>query len=329
MPRLPIARLLILLAIAAPGPTLAEEVPMYSIAIHGGAGVISRASMTPEAEKNYREDLGKALDAGYAVLESGGTAMDAVIAAVKILEDSPLFNAGRGAVFSAEGVNDLDAAVMDGQTLRAGAVAGVRHVRNPIELARLVMERSPHVLLTGKGAEDFALESGLQLVPRSWFFTERRWQQLEQARRGDRLSAAEIGYYGTVGAVALDADGNLAAATSTGGMTNKKWGRVGDSPLIGAGTYADNGSCAVSATGTGEFFIRGVISHEISALMKYKGLDVAEAARTAIQGRLAALGGDGGVIVVDRDGNIAMEFNSEGMFRGARDARGRRDVEIY
>jgi beta-aspartyl-peptidase (threonine type) len=302
---------------------------MFAIAIHGGAGVISRATMTPEAETSYRRDLGEALDAGYAVLESGGTSMDAVIAAVKILEDSPLFNAGRGAVFSAEGINELDAAVMDGQTLRAGAVAGVRHVRNPIELARLVMERSPHVLLTGKGAEDFALESGLQLVPRSWFYTERRWQQLEQARRGERLSAADIGYYGTVGAVALDADGNLAAATSTGGTTNKKWGRIGDTPLIGAGTYADNGSCAVSATGTGEFFIRGVISHEVSALMKYRGLGVEEAARTAIQGRLAAMGGDGGVIVVDREGNIAMEFNSEGMFRGARDARGRREIRIY
>jgi beta-aspartyl-peptidase (threonine type) len=328
MPRI-LPALLILLLAAAASPSLAEDPPMFAIAIHGGAGVISRATMTPEAETSYRRDLGEALDAGYAVLESGGTSMDAVIAAVKILEDSPLFNAGRGAVFSAEGINELDAAVMDGQTLRAGAVAGVRHVRNPIELARLVMERSPHVLLTGKGAEDFALESGLQLVPRSWFYTERRWQQLELARRGERLSAADIGYYGTVGAVALDADGNLAAATSTGGTTNKKWGRIGDTPLIGAGTYADNGSCAVSATGTGEFFIRGVISHEVSALMKYRGLGVEEAARTAIQGRLAAMGGDGGVIVVDREGNIAMEFNSEGMFRGARDARGRREIRIY
>ena len=329
MPRTLPARLLLLLLAAVQTPALAEETPMFAIAIHGGAGVISRASMTREAEKSYKEELGRALDAGYAVLESGGTSMDAVIAAVKILEDAPQFNAGRGAVFSAEGINELDAAVMDGQTLRAGAVAGLRHVRNPIELARLVMDRSPHVMLTGKGAEDFALENGVQLVPRSWFYTERRWQQLEQARRGERLSAADIGYYGTVGAVALDAHGNLAAATSTGGMTNKKWGRVGDAPLIGAGTYADNGSCAVSATGTGEFFIRGVISHEISALMKYRGLPVDEAARTAIQGRLAALGGDGGVIVVDREGNIAMEFNSEGMFRGARDAKGKREIAIY
>ena len=323
------ARLLTLLLAAVSPLSLAEESPMFAIAIHGGAGVISRAAMTPEAEKSYKEDLGRALDAGYAVLESGGSSMDAVVAAVKILEDSPLFNAGRGAVFSAEGANELDASLMDGQTLRAGAVAGLRHVRNPIELARLVMERSPHVFLTGKGAEDFALESGLALVPRSWFYTERRWQQLEQARRGERLSAAEIGYYGTVGAVALDAQGNLAAATSTGGVTNKKWGRVGDSPIIGAGNYADNASCAVSATGSGEFFIRGVIAHEISALMKYRGLPVDEAARTAIQGRLAALGGDGGVIVVDREGNIAMEFNTEGMFRGARSSRGKREIAIY
>jgi beta-aspartyl-peptidase (threonine type) len=327
MPRTLIACLLLLAA--APVPSLAEDPPMIAIAIHGGAGVISRASMTPEAEKSYKEDLGKALDAGYAVLETGGSSMDAAIAAVKILEDSPLFNAGRGAVFNAEGIIELDAAVMDGQTLRAGAVAGLQHVKNPIELARLVMERSPHVLLAGKGAEDFALENGVQLVPRSWFYTERRWQQLEQARRGERLSAAEIGYFGTVGAVALDAAGNLAAATSTGGMTNKKWGRIGDTPIIGAGTYADNGSCAVSATGTGEFFIRGVISHEISALMKYKGLGVEEAARTAIQGRLAAMGGDGGVIVVDREGNIAMQFNTEGMFRGARSSGGKRKIEIY
>jgi L-asparaginase / beta-aspartyl-peptidase len=316
------------LALLVAAPALGDS-PMISIAIHGGAGVINRAALSAAAEQSYREDLARALDAGYAVLAAGGSSMDAAIVAVKILEDSPLFNAGRGAVFNSEGVNELDASVMDGATLRAGAVAGLRHVRNPIDLARMVMERSSHVLLSGAGAEEFALEHGVELVPRSWFHTDRRWQQLEHARRGERLSAAEIGYYGTVGAVALDAAGNLAAATSTGGMTNKRWGRVGDSPIIGAGTYADNGSCAVSATGSGEFFIRGVIAHEVSALMKYRGLSVAEAAREAIQGRLAGLGGDGGVIVVDKDGNIAMEFNTEGMFRGARDARSRREIAIY
>ena len=302
---------------------------MISIAIHGGAGVITRSSMSAGDEAAYRADLGRALDAGYEVLEAGGDGLDAVTAAVRILEDSPLFNAGRGAVFNHEGINELDASIMDGRTLKAGAVAGVRHVRNPVELARRVMDRSPHVLLSGAGAEEFALEQGLELVPRSYFFTERRWQQLERARAGDKLSPAAIGYFGTVGAVALDRHGNLAAATSTGGMTNKRWGRVGDSPLVGAGTYADNASCAVSATGSGEYFIRSVLAHEISALMKYRGLPVEEAARQAVHGRLKDIGGEGGVIVVDREGNVAMQFNSEGMFRGARDSRGRRQIDIY
>jgi beta-aspartyl-peptidase (threonine type) len=329
---MPRAATLFFLAILACAPVArgAEgDVPMISIAIHGGAGVITRSSMSAEDEAAYRADLGRALDAGYEVLQGGGDSLDAVTAAVRILEDSPLFNAGRGAVFNHEGINELDASIMDGRTLKAGAVAGVRHVRNPVDLARRVMDRSPHVLLSGAGAEEFALEQGLALVPRSYFFTERRWQQLERARAGDKLSAAAIGYFGTVGAVALDRQGNLAAATSTGGMTNKRWGRVGDSPLIGAGTYADNASCAVSATGSGEYFIRTVLAHEISALMKYRGLPVEEAARQAVHGRLKDIGGEGGVIVVDREGNVAMEFNSEGMFRGARDSRGRREVSIY
>jgi len=307
----------------------AGEAPMISIAIHGGAGVITRGSMTREEEEAYRSDLGRALDAGYDVLESGGGSLDAVTAAVRILEDSPLFNAGRGAVFSHEGINELDASIMDGRSLEAGAVAGVTHIRNPIDLARLVMERSQHVLLAGEGAEEFALEQGMDLVPQNYFFTERRWQQLEKARSGDRYSAAEIGYYGTVGAVALDRRGNLAAATSTGGMTNKRWGRVGDSPIIGAGTYADNESCAVSATGSGEFFIRAVAAHEISSLMKYRGLALEDAAREVVQGRLKRIGGDGGIIAVDREGNVALEFNTEGMFRGARDSKGRREIGIY
>ncbi len=329
MPRFTFAALVTALASLA-APAFAQgDVPMFSIAIHGGAGVITRASMDSREEAAYRADLERALDAGYAVLEADGTSLDAVTAAVRILEDSPLFNAGRGAVFSHEGVNELDASIMDGQTLMAGAVAGLRHVRNPVDLARMVMEKSPHVMLTGSGAEDFALEHGMTLVPMTWFQTERRWKQLEQARSGDRYSAAEIGYFGTVGAVAVDRHGNLAAATSTGGMTNKRWGRVGDSPIIGAGTWADNASCAVSATGSGEYFMRAVVGHEIGALMKYRGLTVGEAAREVVHGTLKALGGDGGVIAVDRAGNIALEFNTEGMFRGARDARGRREIAIY
>jgi len=325
------AFLLVVVILLAPldDAVAAGEAPMISIAIHGGAGVITRGSMTRDEEEAYRNDLGRALDAGYDLLAAGGSGLDAVTAAVRILEDSPLFNAGRGAVFSHEGINELDASIMDGRTLAAGAVAGVTHIRNPIDLARLVMERSQHVLLAGEGAEEFALEQGMDLVPQNYFFTERRWQQLEKARTGDRYSAAEIGYYGTVGAVALDRHGNLAAATSTGGMTNKRWGRVGDSPIIGAGTYADNESCAVSATGSGEFFIRAVAAHEISALMKYRGLSLEEAAREVVQGKLERIGGDGGVIAVDREGNIALEFNTEGMFRGARDSKGRREIGIY
>ena len=304
---------------------------MIAIAIHGGAGVINRASMTAENERAYREDLGHALDAGYGVLESGGTSLDAVVAAVKILEDSPYFNAGKGAVFNHEGVNELDAAIMDGRTQMAGAVAGVRHVRNPIELARLVMERSPHVLLAGEGAGEFALEQGVTLVPGSYFYTERRWKQLEEAQKAERTASLQedIGYFGTVGAVARDRNGNLAAATSTGGTTNKRWGRIGDSPLIGAGTYADNETCAVSATGSGEFFIRAVVAHEICARVRLSKVSAAEAARDVIHGKLKDIGGDGGVIVVDRNGELSLEFNTEGMFRGARDSRGRREIAIY
>ena len=315
------------LAMAADG-----DEPMISIAIHGGAGVITRSSMTEEAERAYRADLERALDAGYAVLEKGGSSLDATIAAVRILEDSPYFNAGRGSVFNHAGVNELDAAIMDGATQKAGAVAGVKHVRNPIELARMVMERTPHVLLSGEGAEEFALEQGVTLVPGSYFYTERRWKQLEEAQKNERMASnqqEDIAYFGTVGAVARDKDGNLAAATSTGGMTNKRWGRIGDSPLIGAGTYADNQTCAVSATGSGEYFIRAVVAHEICARVRLSKVSAAEAARDVIHGKLKDIGGDGGVIVVDRNGELSLEFNTEGMFRGARDSRGRREVAIY
>jgi beta-aspartyl-peptidase (threonine type) len=320
------------LAAALPAPAADGDEPMISIAIHGGAGVIGRSSMTAENERAYRADLERALDIGYAVLEKGGTSLDAVVASVKVLEDSPLFNAGKGAVFNHAGVNELDASIMDGATERAGAVAGLRHVKNPIELARLVMEKSPHVMLVGEGAEEFALEQGVDLVPGSYFYTERRWKQLEEAQKVERtasLPRQDIGFFSTVGAVARDGAGNLAAATSTGGMTNKRWGRVGDSPIIGAGTYADNDSCAVSATGSGEYFIRAVAAHEICARVRLAGVSAAEAARDVVHGKLKEIGGDGGVIVVAKDGRLTLEFNTEGMFRGARDSAGRREVAIY
>ncbi len=323
--------LLACLALAPEVRAADGDPPMISIAIHGGAGVISRASLSEEAERAYRADLGRALDAGYALLEAGGTSLDAVVAAVKILEDSPYFNAGHGSVFSHAGINELDAAIMDGATQKAGAIAGVRHIRNPIELARMVMERTPHVLLSGEGAEEFALEQGVTLVPGSYFYTERRWKQLEEAQRNDKLASAEedIAFFSTVGAVARDKNGNLAAATSTGGMTNKRWGRIGDSPIIGAGTYADNATCAVSATGSGEYFIRAVVAHEICARVRLSGVTAAAAAKDVIHGKLKDLGGDGGVIVVDSQGVLSLEFNTEGMFRGARDSGGRREISIY
>ena len=294
---------------------------MHAIAIHGGAGTLSASDLTPETDRAYRTGLNRALRAGFAVLDSGGSSLDAVTTAVQALEDDPLFNAGRGAVLAANGLHELDASIMDGRDLRAGAVTGVRHVRSPIELARLVMERSQHVMLSGQGAEEFALEQGLKPVPNSHFATERRRRELELLLHGNTEGWKES-LMGTVGAVALDAHGNLAAATSTGGMTGKRWGRVGDSPIIGAGTYAANDCCAVSATGHGEYFIRATVAHEIAALMRYKGLDVVAAADEVVMRQLTRLGGDGGVIAVGRDGRISMPFNSEGMLRGAMDSRG-------
>jgi beta-aspartyl-peptidase (threonine type) len=311
------------------------------MAIHGGAGVIDRARMTAEREADYRTSLGSALDAGYEVLERGGSSLEAVTESVRMLEDDPHFNAGRGAVLTHDGTVELDASIMDGNGLRAGSVAGVRHVMNPIELARLVMDRSAHVMLIGAGAEEFALEQGMVLVPNSYFITQHREQELKRAQQRERDDANTVpvnslhdtngatGTTGTVGAVALDREGNLAAATSTGGMTNKRYGRVGDSPIIGAGTYANNESCAVSATGYGEYFIRLAVSYDIHALVHYKNLPIQAAAHAVIHEKLHRLGADGGVIAVDRDGHIAMEFNSDGMFRGARDSRGRRVVAIY
>ncbi len=249
--------------------------------------------------------------------------------AVKLLEDNPLFNAGRGAVLTHDGDASLDASIMEGRELRAGAVAGLRHVRNPIELARRVMEHSPHVMLVGAGAEEFALEQGMDLVPNSYFETPARRAQLERVLRGAVRPPNELSALGTVGAVALDAQGNVAAATSTGGMTNKRWGRVGDSPIIGAGTYANNASCAVSATGHGEFFIRYAVAHDICSLVQYKGWSLERAAREVVQAKLKPAGGDGGIIAVDPGGHVVLEFNSEGMLRGMRDSRGQRLIGIY
>ena len=294
---------------------------MFAIAVHGGAGALSPADLTPENERAYRDGLGRALRAGSSLLSQGAPSLDAVIAAVQVLEDDPLFNAGRGAVLSAAGAVELDASLMDGRDLRAGAVTGLRHVRSPIELARRVMDHSPHVMLAGPGAEEFALEQGMGPVPNSHFVTERRLRELERHLQGEAASGEES-LMGTVGAVALDEGGNLAAATSTGGMTGKRWGRVGDSPLIGAGTYAANDCCAVSATGHGEFFIRAAVAHEIASLIRYRALDVIEAAHDVVMRQLVALGGSGGVIAVGRDGRIAMPFNSAGMLRGATDSRG-------
>jgi beta-aspartyl-peptidase (threonine type) len=302
---------------------------MFGIAIHGGAGTMPRAEITPELEAQYRADLAQALDTGYGVLEKGGTSQEAAIAAVRILEDSPLFNAGKGAVFNRDGEVELDAAVMDGASRRAGSVAGLKHIKNPIELARLVMEKSPHVMLIGPGAEEFALDQGMSLVPNSYFHTEKRREQLERALKGDRMAAIKLNYFGTVGAVTRDQQGNLFAATSTGGMTGKIPGRVGDSPHIGAGTYANNETCAVSATGHGEFFIRSVVAYDIHALMDYKSMSLDKAVNEVVQRKLKIMKAEGGVIAIDSDGRISMSFNSEGMFRGARDSGGRREIGIY
>ena len=332
-PNLPaLACLLLLIApvCGAAPPPAPPPPPAIALAIHGGAGVIERAKMTPEKEASYRAGLAAALDAGYAILERGGSSLDAVSAAVRMMEDDPQFNAGRGAVLNQDGDAELDAAIMDGHGPRAGAVAAVRHVKNPIELARLVMERSAHVLLVGDGAEEFALEQGVILVPRGYFRTRARITELEEARRAEEARGASgIPASGTVGAVALDRAGNLAAATSTGGLTNKHRGRVGDTPIIGAGTYADNASCAVSGTGQGEYFIRQVVAYDICALVAYQHLTLAQAVTQVIHEKLRATGGEGGVIALDPAGNIVMDFNSVGMFRGARDAHGRREIAMY
>jgi L-asparaginase / beta-aspartyl-peptidase len=300
---------------------------MHSIAIHGGAGPIPLQAVSDARQRQFRQTLQTALDAGYPILERGGSSLDAVTAAVRILEDDPLFNAGHGAALTRDGAAELDAAVMEGSTQRAGAVASVRHVKNPVDLARRVMEKSRHVLLVGAGAEEFALEEGFTLVSNSYFRTAERRHQLESEQSGHAVSDL-IPSLGTVGAVALDSQGNLAAATSTGGMTNKRQGRVGDSPIIGAGTYAKNGVCAVSATGQGEYFIRAVAAYHICAAVEYRGLSLEDAAREMLHVILRRLGGRGGLIGIDAGGHIVMDFSTEGMFRGARDSRGRNELAI-
>ncbi|HEY7889107.1 MAG TPA: isoaspartyl peptidase/L-asparaginase [Steroidobacteraceae bacterium] len=302
---------------------------MLSIAIHGGAGTVPRSTLSAEREAHYRAGLAAALDLGYTTLDQGGSSLDAVTAAVRALEDNPLFNAGRGAALTRDGAAELDAAIMEGRQQRAGAVAAVRHVRNPVELARRVMEKSRHVLLVGIGAEEFALEEGLALVPNAYFRTEERRAQLESERGGRPVSDLVPSSQGTVGAVARDAAGNLAAATSTGGMTNKRQGRVGDSPIIGAGTYAKNGVCAVSATGHGEYFIRSVAAHHICAAVEFRGLTLRDAVRELLHEKIRGLGGSGGVIAIDRGGGIVTDFSTEGMFRGTRDSSGLRQIDIY
>ncbi len=307
----------------SPSPTK----PRFAIAIHGGAGTILKSSMTPEQDALYRTRLAEAVEVGYAILEKGGTSLDAVEAVVQRLEDDSLFNAGKGSVFNSEGKVELDASIMDGNTLKAGAVAALHHVKNPIRLARTVMEQSEHVFLIGDGAEQFAKAHGIELVDDSYFFTEARWQSLQKAKAKDSLTEKEK--HGTVGAVALDQHGNLAAATSTGGMTNKKFGRIGDSPIIGAGTYADNETCAISATGHGEYFIRAVVAHDIASLMRYKRLSLQAAAEEVIMKKLTQLGGTGGIVAIDRNANIAMPFNTEGMYRAYKVQGGNTFVAIY
>jgi beta-aspartyl-peptidase (threonine type) len=307
------------------------------LAIHGGAGTIERSNMTPEREREYRAGLQRALKAGYEILERGGSSLEATEAAVRVLEDDPHFNAGKGSVFTSAETNEMDAAIMDGKTLAAGAVASLKHVKNPIGLARLVMEKSGHVMMDSDGAELFAQENGIELVDQKYFFTQKRWdalQKIKAAEKGRTSGAAKTflitdqDRHGTVGAVALDQNGNLAAATSTGGTTNKRPGRVGDSPVIGAGTYADNTTCAVSATGDGEYFIRATVARDVSALMEYRGMSLKEAAQAALD-KVAKLGGAGGLIAIDQEGDMTLPFNTAGMYRGYVDANGKFVVEIY
>jgi beta-aspartyl-peptidase (threonine type) len=311
-----------------------------AIVIHGGAGTIKKENMTAEQEVAYRDKLQEALDAGYEILDNGGSSLDAVQKAINVMEDSPLFNAGKGAVFNSLGKNELDASIMDGKTLNTGAIAGVKRIKNPINAARIVMDSTHHVMMAGKGAEDFAELNGIEFVDDKYFHTEKRYNQLLKAQEREKVVLDHAAMltdnkeliddhkYGTVGAVALDKEGNIAAATSTGGMTNKKYGRVGDVPIIGAGTYANNNTCGISATGTGEYFIRTVATHETSSLMKYKNLSLKESLDNVIK-QVGDLGGSGGMVALDKDGNVAWSFNSAGMYRGYKKSNGDNVVKFY
>jgi len=318
-----------------------DEKINFGIVIHGGAGTILKENMSDSLEAAYNQVLEQAIRTGYDILKNGGTSLEAIAKTINIMEDSPLFNAGKGAVFTHEGTNELDASVMDGSNLDAGAVSGVTKIKNPIDLAIQIMTNSPHVMLSGQGAEQFAAENGFELMDPSYFYTESRYQSLQRIKDSEKTELDHDGKtafkdpyikdskFGTVGAAALDKHGNLAAGTSTGGMTNKKWNRIGDAPIIGAGTYANNATCAVSSTGWGEYFIRAVVAHDISALMEYKGFTLEEAAKEVIQKKVPALGGDGGIVAIDKNGNMVMEFNTEGMYRASMNAEGELIISIY
>lgn len=316
-----------------------EVTENFGIIIHGGAGTILKENMSDSLEIAYKEKLKEAISVGHEILYNGGTSLDAVTKAINVLENSPLFNAGKGSVFTHEGRNELDASIMDGRTLNAGAVAGVRHIKNPIDLARDIMEKSEHVMLYGHGAEEFARTLGYKMMDTTYFYTKDRYESLQKVlvkEKSDKITSVsfEDAYlkdtkFGTVGCAALDKHGNLAAGTSTGGMTNKRWNRIGDAPIIGAGTYANNATCAVSSTGWGEYFIRAVVAYDISALMEYKGMSLQDAAKEVIHNKVAKLGGDGGIVAIDKDGNFAMEFNTPGMYRASMNAKGDFSIGLY
>ena len=315
-----------------------DSIQNFGIVIHGGAGTILKENMSDSLEQAYKTKLEEAIRTGHEILANGGTALEAVQRTINIMENSPLFNSATGAVFTNEGKNELDASIMDGKTLNAGAIAGVTNVKNPINLAYEVMVNSDHVLLSGEGAEQFAKEQGLEIVDPEYFYTEKRFKSMERAREREKKEINKTAFYdpflkdekfGTVGCAALDKNGNLAAGTSTGGMSNKKYNRIGDSPIIGAGTYANNKTCAISSTGWGEYFIRGVVAYDISALMEYKGLSLQEAAAEVIQKKQPELGGNGGIIAIDHEGNMVTEFNTAGMYRATMNSNGDLQIGIY